>query len=296
VRTAGLRGAARAVFAIAIAIALPAWAADATPARDWTAQRATWNRPAAPFRILGNLYYVGTEGLAAYLLTDPRGHILIDGGLPESAPLIAANIRALGFRLRDVRVLLINHAHFDHAGGLAELKRLSGAALAASAADRADLQAGRAAGRDDHDPFPAVHVDRTLVDGEEIRVGATVLKTLLTPGHTRGCTSWTYDTKEAGRKLRVLFACSLTVAGQDLRGGKIYPDAVGDFRATFAKLRRLQPDVFLNFHAPVFDLAGKRAKQLAGDAFAFVDAGELGRQLDLAESAFQRDLASAQAR
>jgi metallo-beta-lactamase class B len=286
----------RAVLAL-LALAVPAaWCADAPLPRDWAAQRATWNRPATPFRLLGNLYYVGTEGLAAYLLTDPQGHILIDGGLPESAALIAANIRALGLRIEDVRVLLINHAHFDHAGGLAELKRLSGAALAASAADRPDLEAGRAAGRDDHDPFPAVHVDRTLVDGETVRVGATVLKTLLTPGHTRGCTSWTYEAVEAGRKLRVLFACSLTVAGQDLRGGERYPQAVADFRATFARLRGLQADVFLNFHAPVFDLRGKRARQLAGDAFAFVDAGELGRQVDLAQSAFERDLAAAQAR
>ncbi len=252
-----------------------AWAQDA-------AQRVAWNRPFAPFKVAGNVYYVGTEGLSAYLVTGPKGHILIDGGLPESAPLIAANIRTLGFRLHDVKYLLINHAHFDHAGGLAALKRATGAKLLASAGDAPSLAAGRTLDRTDLRTFPKVRVDERIGDGKSVRLGSTVLTAHLTPGHTRGCTSWSMRT--AGRT--VLFACSLTVAGN-----RLYPQVVSDFRNTFRSLRGMKADIFLNFHPDNFDMAGKRTRQKAGDADAFVDRKELGRQLDRAEQGFAREWA-----
>lgn len=258
-------------------------------------QRPIWNRAVEPFRIVGNVHYVGTAELGAFLLTDPAGHVLIDGAMPESAAQIAANIAKLGFRPTDVRVLLVNHAHMDHAGGLAELKRLTGARLLASAGDRPELESGRIAYRDESWPFPAVRVDRTLRDGEQVRVGGTTLTTRLTPGHTRGCTSWTARLREAGRPLDVLFACSLTVAGQPLLGDRLFPTAAADFRRSFAKLRGLRADVFLNFHAGFFDLAAKRERQRAGDPIAFVDRRELGRQLDRAEAAFGAELARQEA-
>jgi metallo-beta-lactamase class B len=267
--------------------------AAAPQQQDWTQIRADWNRPAEPIRIIGNVHYVGTAGLSAYLITGPQGHVLIDGGLPESAELIAANIRALGFRLEDVKVLLINHAHFDHSGGLAELKRLTGARLLASAGDKVDLERGSTEGRDDLDPFPGVKVDAVIGDGEHIRVGAIDLTTHLTPGHTKGCTSWSLRVEEAGKPLDVAFACSLTVAGQDLSGGPGYPGAAGDFRATFATLRGLKADVFLNFHPAAFGFDDKRARLVAGNALAFVDPGELRRRVDDAEAAFGAELAKA---
>ncbi len=135
--------------AILLISAVPTAAQDAE-------QRIEWNRPAEPFRLLDNVYYVGTDGLSAFLVTGPQGHVLIDGGLPESAPRIAANIRRLGFAPSDVRYLLINHAHFDHSGGLAELKRLTGAKLVASAGDRADLETGRTLNRPELAGFPKV--------------------------------------------------------------------------------------------------------------------------------------------
>lgn len=248
-------------------------------------QRIEWNRPAEPFRLIGNVHYVGTDGLSAFLVAGPQGHVLIDGGLPESAPLIAANIRRLGFKLSDVRYLLINHAHFDHAGGLAELKRLTGAKLVASAGDRADLEAGRTLNRPELDGFPRVKVDRIVRDGEALRLGSIVLTAHITPGHTRGATSWSMVT--GGRT--VLFATSMTVAGQKLRGDPLYPDAEADFTRTFAKLRRLKADVFLNFHPEFFDLKRKRAAQVAGRADAFVDPGELQRQVSRAEVAFRAE-------
>lgn len=269
-----------------------AFAAPAAAAAQDPEQRVAWNRPAEPFRILENVYSVGTEGLAAYLIADETGHVLIDGALPESAGLIADNVRALGFRIEDVRLLLVNHGHFDHAGGLAELKRRSGAALVASEGDRADLEAGETAGRPELDPFPAVAVDRVVADGETLRVGDAALTAYLTPGHTRGCTSWLLES--GGR--RILFACSLTVAGQNLIDDPAYPAAAEDFRRTFARLREIEADVFLNFHPGFFGLDAKRAAQRAGDADAFVDPGELARQVDRAERMFEEELERQRAR
>ncbi len=265
----------------------PAALAAGPAAAQGAAQRIAWNRPATPFRVIGNVHYVGTDGLSAFLVTGPRGHVLIDGGLPESAPLIAANIRRLGFRLADVKYILINHAHFDHSGGLAELKRLTGAKLVASAEDRRDLEAGRTLNRPELSGFPKVTVDRVIRDGEVLRLGPLTLTAHLTPGHTRGATSWTTVTD--GRT--VLFATSLTVAGQKLRGDPLYPDAAADFRRTFARLKAMKADVFLNFHPEFFELKRKRAAQIGGRADAFVDPGELARQVVRAEAAFATELA-----
>jgi metallo-beta-lactamase class B len=256
---------------------------------DWAKVRSEWNQPVAPFRILGNVHYVGTAGIAAYLITGPEGHILIDGGMAESVPQIAANIARLGFKLRDVKILLINHAHWDHAGGLAEFKRLTGARLLASAGDRPGLEAGRLDYRPDLDPFQPAKVDEVIAEGQAITLGGTILTTRLTPGHTKGCTSWTMSVPSGGDSLNVLFACSLTVAGQPLGRGNGYDGAADDFRATFARLRTLQADVFLGFHPSGFDMAAKRAKLDAGNAEAFVDPGELRRRVDAAEAAFEAE-------
>ncbi len=269
--------------AVADALAM----ATATAAQD-AQQRVEWNQPFEPFRIGDNVYYVGTSGLSAFLITDPRGHVLIDGGLPESAPLIAASIRRLGFRIEDVRFLLINHAHADHSGGLAELKRLSGARLLASAADRADLESGRVAGRPQIFAGPPVQVDRIVRDGEALRVGGNRLIANLTPGHTRGCTSWSYRT----RNRTYLFACSLTVAGQNLVDDPTYPAAAADFARTFARLGQMQADVYLTFHPGLYDMEAKRARQTAGDEDAFVDRSELQRQVARARNAFETELAA----
>lgn len=276
------------LIAAALLAATPAMAQDT----DWTKVRAEWNRPVAPFRILGNVHYVGTAGIAVYLITSPEGHILIDGGMEESAAQVAANIEKLGFRLRDVKILLINHAHWDHSGGLAELKRLTGARLLASAADKPGLEAGRLDYRPDIGiSAPPVKVDEVIGDGTKIELGGNRLTTHLTPGHTKGCTSWTMRAPPGGESLTVLFACSLTVADQPLTPGHGYDAAPADFRATFARLRAMRADVFLGFHPAVFDFEAKRARLQAGDAKAFVDPGELRRRVDAAEAAFDAELA-----
>ncbi len=242
----------------------------------------------APFTIAGNVHYVGTAGIAAYLITTPKGHILIDGAMEESVPQIVANIAKLGFKLSDVKIMLINHAHWDHTGGLAQLKKLTGARLLASAGDKPALEAGVADYRPDLEAFAKVKVDGLLTDGQPITLGGTTLTTHLTPGHTKGCTSWTM---RAGG-LNLIFACSITVADQPLVKGKGYDAAVSDFRATFAKLKTVKADVFLNFHPGGFDMEEKRKRLVAGDKRAFVDAGELRRRVDAAEASFEKEVAA----
>ena len=246
-----------------------------------------WNRPTAPFRIIGNLYYVGTEGLSSFLLTGPGGHVLIDGGTEQAAPMIEANIRTRGFRLRDVKYLRINQAHFNHSAGMAEVKRATGAMLIAGAGDRSSLESGRSLERNDLDSFPPVKVDRVAREGVPLRLGPIVLTPLATSGHTPGATSWlaTVDGK------RVIFASSLTVAGLKLEANAGYPQAVADFRRTFAKLRATKADIFVNFHSEGFDLERKRKALAAGQADAFVDPGELRRRVDEAARAFDAELA-----
>ena len=253
--------------------------------------QADWCEAAEPFRIADNVHSVGTKGLSAFLITGDKGHVLLDGGLPQSAPLITANIRKLGFRVEDVRYLLINHAHFDHAGGLAELKRMSGAKLLASRADAGDLEAGRARHRPEQPAMPPVKVDRLIGDGEQIRLGRIRLTARLTPGHTPGATSWLMETIDRGRPVRVLFASSLSVAGLKLPSHPGYARAAEDFRSTFAKLKAERADIYLSFHPNQFGMAEKLARSGSGNPF--VDPTELQRRVAAAEAAFSAELAKA---
>ena len=237
-----------------------------------------WNVPFAPFKVIGNVYYVGTAGVSAWLITSPKGHILIDGILPQSVPLIIANIKAMGFDIRDVKYLLNSHAHIDHAGGLAGLQRASGAVMIASAADRPFLEAGDIG----HGPsggmkFPPVRVDRIIADGAQVSIGGVTLTAHLTPGHSPGCTSWSMAATGTDDIRRTLFFhCSATIAGQSL-DPEAYPGIVANFRKTFAKVTAIKADIFLGNHDNFFDLKAKRDRQIAGDTNAFVDAGELQR-------------------
>lgn len=251
-----------------------------------------WNQPFEPFTIIGNIHYVGMRGVSAYLITTPEGHILIDGGLAQSAPQIIANIERLGFDIGDVRYLLNSHAHFDHAAGLARLQRASGAQLVASAADRGPLEAGRFPyGPSANIAFPPIRVDRVIDDGETLNLDGVTLTAHITAGHTPGCTSWTMNVTGAdGAAHRAFFHCSATVAGQSLVP-PAYPEIVSDFRATFARVREIEADILLTNHPEFMDLEGRRARQIAGDANAFVDANALHAFNDRLERAFNDELA-----
>lgn len=264
----------------------------AAEAESLSGDAADWNITTEPFNVIGNIHYVGAKGVSAFLITTPEGHILLDGGMAQTAPLILANIRHLGFNIRDVRYLLNSHAHFDHAAGLARLQRESGAQMVASEADRAALEAGRFPyGPSAPIAFPPIRVDRAIADGDTLSLGGVTLTAHITAGHTPGCTSWTMAVTGADGALhRAFFHCSATVAGQSL-APPAYPEIVSDFRATFAHVREVDADVLLTNHPEFMQMEARRARLAAGDANAFVDANALHAFNDRLERAFDAELA-----
>ena len=216
---------------------------------------AEWNLPHRPVHLVGNTFYVGTSGLASVLITSPDGHILIDGGLPDSAPLILSNIRALGFDPADVRFILNSHAHYDHAGGIAALQDATGAQVLVSEASAEVLTTGRA-GLDDpqHDVallMPAVQNVGVVREHEVVRLGALELTMHPTPGHTPGGTSWSWRSCEGQRCLSFVYADSQTPISDDgfrFTSGTRYANAVSDFERGHALLERLTCDVLITPH------------------------------------------------
>lgn len=251
-----------------------------------------WTQPIAPFHVVGPIWYVGTQGLAAYLIRTRDGAILLDGTMAQNVPAIERNIAALGVGMRDVKLLLNSHAHFDHAAGLAKLKADSGARLAAGIGDRAALDTGVPPGETSYGVirFPAVHVDRAVRDGERVRLGEVVLTAHATPGHTPGNTSWSMRVTQGGRMLNVVFAGSLTVAGNRLVGNRRYPGIVADFRRSFAGMAALPADVVLPAHPEGADVIGRGRRAAAGDPEAFVAPGLLARLTAEAKAAFEVEL------
>ncbi|WP_458071194.1 subclass B3 metallo-beta-lactamase [Rhodanobacter sp. BL-MT-08] len=234
----------------------------------------TWTAAQTPFRIYGNTWFVGPRGLGVFLITAPTGDVLIDGGVPQDAALIEANIRALGIQLRDVRWILNSHAHCDHAGGIARLARDTGAQVIAGTADAALLARG---GRDDPEygdrfAFPPVLVTRAVTDGEQLRLGDLRLTAHATPGHTKGNTTWTWTSCEGRRCLRMVDVGSLSAPDFTLIGNTKYPDAVKDFRTSFAMVAALPCDIALAPHPEMVDFWARVARHSHGDTDALIDA------------------------
>ncbi|MDO8050661.1 subclass B3 metallo-beta-lactamase [Janthinobacterium sp. SUN211] len=235
-----------------------------------------WNAPVKPFNVFGNTWYVGTAGLSAVLVTSPQGHILLDGALPQSAPLIIANIQALGFRIEDVKVILNSHAHWDHAGGIAALQRASGATVMASASGALGLQSGTN-GKDDpqYQANPVVHVAKvrkvSLVgEGDTVKVGPLTLTAHMTPGHTPGGTTWTWTSCEGDRCLDVVYADSLNpYASGDFtytgKGKGSSPDISASFEASIAKVAALPCDIIIPVHPGTTDVLGKASRRSGTD-------------------------------
>jgi len=269
------------------------------PAAQVKSLRADLMKPVRPFRLVGNVHYVGASGLSAFLLTTPAGHVLLDTGPAEMVPMLERNIEALGFHLADVKLILNSHAHFDHCGGFAEVKRRSGARILASEADGAEMDRGGLgdfAYGDDYS-FEPVTPDQHVRDGEEIRLGDVTLTATLTPGHTRACTTWSTRVEEGGRTLDVIFVCGLVVSPFKLTNNPVYPAVAADARRSITRLRSLRADVMLAAHGFWFDLTGKAARlahaRKRGDgANPFVDPGELGRHLDEVERDLDASLAA----
>lgn len=260
----------------------------------------SWNAPFPPFRLIGNIHYVGASGISSFLITTPEGHILLDTGFETTVPRIRESVAKLGFKLTDIKIILNSHAHTDHAGGHALMQELTGARILMSEADAALLASG---GTNDFTPYskeligyrPA-KADRILRDGDKVTLGGTTLTCHLTPGHTKGCTTWTMDVVEDGKVQHIVFFGSTSIlSGVPLVNNAQYPAIAADLAASYKKLKSLPCDVFLAPHTGFFNLPEK-AEQLARGQKPnpFIDATAFKKFLTPAEQKFLKQLAEEQ--
>jgi len=253
-----------------------------------------WTEPFPAFRIAGNLYYVGSRGLASYLITTPDGHILINSNLEASVPMIRASVESLGFKFSDIKILLISHAHGDHCAGSAAIKQLTGAKYMVMEGDVEVVESG---GKHDFqygsDPttlYPPTKVDRVLHDGDHVKLGDATLTARLTPGHTKGCTTWTMRVADASKLRDVVIVGSPNVnPGYKLVGNMVYPRITEDFEKTFRVLKSLPVDYFLGAHGSYFDLESKYPRFKLGEV-AFFDPAGYKNFVDDREQAFRMEL------
>jgi len=258
---------------------------------------ADWTTPVAPFRIAGNLYYVGSKDLASYLIVTHAGDILINSNLDSSVPLIRNSVEQLGFKFTDIKILLISHSHFDHDAGSAELIRQTGAKYMVMDGDVPVVESGGATdfayGKDTYAP---AKVDRVLHDGDEVKLGGTVLIAHKTAGHTRGCTTWTLQVKEAERPLNVVIVGSWNVnPGWRLvdrpEQPASYPGIADDYRRTFAILKRLPCDIFLGAHGGYFGMLAKLERIKGGETYkVWIDPQGYQAAVAERERAFETEL------
>jgi metallo-beta-lactamase class B len=275
-------------IAITILFSLLVDSPKATAQDDWT-------EPFPAFRIVGNVYYVGSKGLANYLITTPKGHILINSDLEANVPLIRSSIESLGFKFSDVKILLISHAHWDHCAGSAKIKELTGAKYMVMDADVPVVETGGKTdfqyANDSSTLYTPTKVDRVLHDGDEVKLGGVKLVAHLTPGHTKGCTTWTIKVKDGSRTRDVVIVGSPNVnPGYKLFGNKLYPGIGNDYARMFKVLKSLSCDIFLGAHGSYYGMEEKYRKLKAGDATAFVDLEGYKAYVAERERAFLKEL------
>lgn len=255
-----------------------------------------WTESFPPFRIAGNLYYVGSKGLASFLITTPEGNILINSDLEANVPMISASVEKLGFHFKDTRILLISHAHWDHDAGSAMIKQLTGAKYMVMDADvsvvesggKTDFQYGNTPGNS----YPPVKVDRILHDGDHVELGGAVLVAHLTPGHTKGCTTWTMQVADRGKTYNVVIVGSPNVnPGYKLVHNAAYPQIAEDYERMWRVLKSLPCDIFLGAHGGYFGLEGKYALMKNGGSNPFVDPEGYKKFIAEKEREFRDELA-----
>jgi len=246
-------------------------------------QNPDWHNPFPAFKIAGNLYYVGTADLAVYLIHTPAGNILINSDFEQDLPLIRKSIEQLGFGYKDTKILLISHAHGDHDAATAVIRRATDAQLMVMDRDVPEEES-TARGR------PGAHVDRVLHDGDSVELGGSKLVARLTPGHTKGCTTWTMQVREGGRTLDVVIIGSPNVnPGYILVGNRNYPQIADDYVKTFTVLKNLPCDIFLGAHGAYFGLKEKFAKMKAGGPNPFIDPAGYKAYVAEREAAFRTE-------
>jgi metallo-beta-lactamase class B len=254
-----------------------------------------WTEPFPPFHIADNLYYVGSKGLANYLITTPQGNILINSDLEANVPLIEASIEKLGFKFKDTKILLISHAHWDHDAGSAMIKEMTGATYMVMDADAGVVESGGktdfAYGSSPTTLYRPAKVDRVLRDGDEVKLGGTVLIAHLTPGHTKGCTTWTMQVTERNKTYNVVILGSPNVnPGYKLIDNKAYPEIAEDYERMWRVLKLLPCDIFLGAHGSYFGLEEKYPLMKEGSANPFVDPGGYKKYIAQKEQDFRAEL------
>jgi metallo-beta-lactamase class B len=235
-----------------------------------------WSEPFPPHRMIGNIYYVGSRGLASYLITTPAGHILINSNLKTSISLIRESVKKLGFHFNDIKILLISHAHFDHDAGSAEILKLTGAKYMVMDADVGVVESGGKTdfqyGDDSTFLYPPAKVDRMLHDGDLVKLGDTTLIAHKTAGHTRGCTTWSLKVNEAGKTYDVVIVGSPNVnPGYKLVNNVRYPEIADDYAHEFRVLKSLPCDIFLGAHGSYFGMEAKYAKLTSDGTNPYID-------------------------
>ena len=255
-----------------------------------------WVEPFPAHHVVGNVYYVGSKGLASYLITTPQGHILINSNLETSVPQIRESIERLGFHFNDVKILLISHAHWDHCAGSALLKRQTGAKYMVMDADVPEIEAGGKGnfqyGNNSGSLYKPVKVDRVLHDGDEVKLGGAVLVAHLTPGHTKGCTTWTMKAVEGGKTYNVVIVGSPNVnSGYKLVNNALYPQIAQDFERTFRTLKSLPCDLFLGAHGAYYGMEAKFARLKKDGPNPFIDPEGYKSYVSEREQAFRTELA-----
>ena len=268
----------RRLTAALCALTLLSTGAQAQTIKDFLAVAIKkWTAPFEPFQLIDNIYYVGTDGIAVYVIKTSQGLILMDTAMPQSTGMIKDNIAKLGFKVADIKIILNTHAHLDHTGGFNEVKKETGAQLIAGERDKPLLEGGYYPGDEKNEDlaFPAVKVDRAVKEGDKVTLGDTTLTAHATPGHSPGCTSWELTVKDGKENREVLFFCSGTVALNRLVGQPTYPGIVDDYRATFAKAKAMKIDVLLGPHPEVYGMQAKRAEMKEGAPNPFVKPGEI---------------------
>jgi len=256
--------------------------------------------PFPPHHVIGNIYFVGSKGLGIFLIVTPAGNILINAGLEESVPLIQQSVQKLGFKFSDVKILLISHAHFDHDAGAPAVLRLTGAKYMVMDADVPVVESGGKAdffyGSMPGALYAPAKVDRVLHDGDRVDLGGTVLIAHLTPGHTKGCTTWTLTASEGGRKYNVVIVGSPNVNdGYKLVNNRSYSGIAADYERTFRVLRSLPCDIFLGAHGSYYGLESKYAKLEKGGSNPFIDPQGYKRYVHEHERIFRAELQKQQA-
>ena len=255
-----------------------------------------WTEPFPPFHIAGNLYYVGSKGLAMFLVSTPQGNILINSGLEANVPMIKASIEKLGFKFEDTKILLISHAHWDHDAGSAAIKKMTGAAYMVMDADVPVVESGGKAdfqyGNSPAYLYQPAKVDRVLHDGDEVKLGGTVLVAHLTPGHTKGCTTWGMKVSEGGKTYNVVIVGSPNVnPGYKLVGNAAYPQIAEDYERMWRVLKSLPCDIFLGAHGNYFGLEEKYRLMKESGANPFIDPDGYKKYIAQKEQDFRAELA-----